>query len=102
MDRPWGQGNIIGAVYTVTQEHLDDYRIDASKKVSVGTRLLCCKHSGDCFYDYKILGHSPLMCKVTIVGETWGYSLSGEARKLTDREFHLLLAGENVNIVGLL
>ncbi|MEE8577293.1 MAG: hypothetical protein V3T31_08550 [candidate division Zixibacteria bacterium] len=101
MDRKWGGGQSIGVIYILSEADNDRFGSHWFKgRIKDGDVVLCVAHTGDCFYDYKlikvygngleVLDDSPRMC---------GYGLGIESEgELTSREFHLLMAGEFVKM----
>lgn len=96
-DREWGGGQEVGTVYLLSVE--DNKRFGShwfAGRIKDGDVALCVEHTGDCFYDYKLLlvfangleiaKDSPGLC-----GYGLGRRVAGE---LSAREYHLLMAGE--------
>ena len=95
-------GRTVGVVYVLDAE-IDNKRFGShwfKGRVKDGDVVLCTEHSGDCFYDYKLIkvyangleihSDSPCIC---------GYTLGRESQAvLTARECCLLMAGEMVHM----
>jgi hypothetical protein len=89
-DRAWGVSAEVGALYRV----VDIARVGHTWKPSVGDLAVCVGHSGDHFYDYKVI--VPMGEDSYMFGKSFGaYSgCADKVRKLSKREYHLLMAGE--------
>jgi len=98
----WRGGRTVGVVYVLDAE-VDNKRFGShwfKGRVKDGDVVLCTEHSGDCFYDYKLIqvyangleicSDSPRICGYTLGRESQGV--------LTAREYHLLMAGEMVQM----
>ena len=94
----WGGGAEIGAVY-VLKSKFDLERVGncwADGKLKIGDRLLCIEKSGDCFYNYRLI--ETRKNKTRLIKPMIGaYQLGKKVgRTLSNRKFHLLLAGETI------
>ena len=93
----WGAGNTIGKVYLAEPE-----RFGINKGVKKGTPCLCVDHTGDCFYYYvpikTYIGKSgKKFISASLNKEFGSYTFGKLAKKqFTNREYHLLLAGETL------
>lgn len=95
MNRQWGRGNTKMGVYIYNEaEHRR--RMGSCKWLpKTGDLVVCCDHAGDCFNDYIAIRKQPNgMYKV--VGEFGAYTFGEMEKKLDKREYHLLMAGEEV------
>lgn len=100
-NRPWGEGQQLGAVYVLSED--DNSRFGShwfKGRVRDGDVVLCTEHSGDCFYNYKLFhvyGNGLMLC--TDSPRMCGYCLGKLAEgELSAREYHLLMAGEMVEM----
>ena len=90
----WRGGNLIGAVYMVEPSRLGLGKFLPRQN----TLALCVEHSGDCFYDYVPLRVHRRWIVADLENTFGSYIFSKESSlKLTNREFHLLLAGEKLS-----
>lgn len=96
----WRGGNSIGSAYLIKRQDVDRVGNCWMKgRLRVGDVVLCKQHSGDCFYDYillEIFGNG-----VRGLGQVnfGSYTFSTELKwKPTEREFHLLCAGESLTV----
>ena len=62
-----------------------------------GDYCVCIEPSGDCFDNYFVI-RKQTNGKHKIVGYFGAYSFGEEIMKLSDRNFHLFLAGEEVDL----
>lgn len=98
IDRQWMTGNAIGKVYVLAEGDLQ--RVGhcwMNGRLLLGDVAMCIRHSGDAFFDYILLDIGSNYVK-GIPGSKFGsYSLSTEDEWMpTDKEFHLLAAGESI------
>lgn len=107
MNRQWGTGAEIGAIYLLEKKDMESYSLgNNSKQPKVGDLCLCVRHSGDCFYSYIVLKSIPSLKRTrnyTLDYYTTGlrfgaYVLGKKVKKLKDKEFHLLLGGIPIEI----
>lgn len=94
----WRKGNEEGCLYILNKNDLS--RIGSSwmkGRLKIGDIVMSLKHSGDCFDDY-ILIHRYHNGLRAIPGSEFGAYSMGEKLKWkpTKREFHMLMAGEDV------
>lgn len=109
MNREWGGNAQIGKAYIVRPVDLGRVGYCWMRgRLKVGDIVLPLRHSGDCFYDYVLaeggdwltLGKNPNVPAFRrIVQDTFGAYQIGDLLSVqpTDREWHLLMAGETVN-----
>ncbi|MBA7710292.1 hypothetical protein ES703_119232 [subsurface metagenome] len=94
----WGEGNDVGCVYIFDKEDLN--RVGncwMDGRLRVGDIVLCVGHSGDCFYDYILIGAGNNFVEGIPDSEFGSYTLSNQLKwKPTNKEFHLLCAGESL------
>lgn len=100
MSRPWGTGNCVGQLYRLTEQDLP--RIGhgwMEGRLRVDDLALCSRHSGDFFFDY-ILVQKYVNGLRGIPESVFGsYALGNEdPLQLTARQFHLLMAGEFIEV----
>lgn len=101
MQGDWGAGNEVGALYVVAKNRLGNNDIQPK----TGVLAVCTVHAGDCFYYYRLLEQ----CK-NVFGEPTtyyslglrfgSYTLRESDMKLTNRQFHLLMAGDTIQLKG--
>jgi|SRR6267142_56543 len=94
-DRPWGHGNKIGEVYVVEENRLGINNHQPKDK----SLALCIEHTGDYFYDYMpiVVDKKGIRAKLNKQFGSYAFRKLSRFRKFSDREFHLLLAGENLS-----
>lgn len=97
-NRNWGVGAKIGSVYLYTDEYKN--RMGASPRLPKNNDLcLCIEHSGDCFYTYTVLNRTKNGLEKSF--KFGAYCFGDSVKTLSERDFHLLLAGETVKVKGL-
>lgn len=90
--RNWGGGRDVGCVIRFTEA--DNHRLGNNEpRVSLrdGDLALCVRHSGDYFYDYRLLVRTP-QDQYTL-GTAFGAYECGMSQKIPGQKFHLLMAG---------
>jgi hypothetical protein len=97
--RDWNKGNEIGSIYLIeTQEDIN--RMGHSwmeGRLKIGDFILCTEHSGDCFNEYVLINLFYNGLNAVLASKFGAYSLGKKTKwQPTSREFHLLLAGEDV------
>ncbi len=95
MSGQWGQGALIKAVYLFDNEA--DRLGHCDKLPKNGDYCLCYKHSGDFFYEYIVIrkGKDGLWGKRFSFG---AYFFGDRKVVLSERKFHLLMAGCKVKL----
>lgn len=103
----WGGGAVIRGIYRLGKDCPE--RVGscwAKGRLREGDLLLCEQHAGDCFYNYWLIDarsvniNGDLVCKLVL--ECIGaYTLGKIVTTLSSRDYHLLLAGETVDIKDL-
>ena len=96
----WNEGNSIGTMYVLEEKDLS--RIGHSwmeGRLRAGDVVLCTAHSGDYFNDYILIDVYSNGINA-ILGASFGAYTMGTPTQWqpSAREYHLLLAGERVNI----
>jgi hypothetical protein len=97
-------GHYPGLVVLLSPE--DNNRLGYNQPVNLkeGDLAMCCKHSGDCFWDYKMIKlsyDSDHQLRFTCGVKFSAYVLGTPYYKQpTEREFHLLMAGETTALTG--
>lgn len=94
-------------IYRVDDERYCNSRIGncwAEGRLKMLDLLLCDKQSGDCFYDYYLIDYTNFRNKLgvhmkLIPYRIGAYKMGEELHTLNDREYHLLMAGEEVEVV---
>lgn len=97
MDRPWGSGASIGTMYKLSKKDLD--RVGScwmSGRLMVGDLVLCIRHSGDCFYDYILVEEGANFYEGIPGSEFGSYTLGTKVKEFSNKEYHLLAAGETI------
>ena len=97
----WGRGNEIGAVYVLNAECTARVGGGWMKgRLRAGDIALCIEHTGDGFFDYILLETGENFVKGIPASRFGSYCFGvGACRWLpSDREFHLLCAGESITI----
>jgi hypothetical protein len=102
--RPWGGNAKIGQIYVYSKKSTMLGHNNLNEKLRDGDLLLCTAHSGDCFYNYRLIRRykskagNPRL-KLVKGFEIGSYQISKESKiKLTERQFHLLMAGLSASI----
>ena len=100
MYRPWGGGGIKKGIYKYDHKR-DEHRMGGCDWLPKdGDICICTDHSGDYFSDYFVVREvKPQEFKK--VGIFSAYNFSEQEGKLSERIFHLLLAGETINSLEL-
>lgn len=92
----WGQGNTIRSIYRY-DDHTHKRRMGCCDWLpSDGDLCVCISHTGDCFNDYFAVRKQE-DGKYKIVGKFGAYVFGRDIGTLTERDFHLLLAGESID-----
>ena len=100
-------GANIGSIYEVRAKY-DLSRVGShwmSGRLKLGDWLVCYRHSGDCFYDYKLV-HNNTCCGATgrrlvkALADVPAYTLGREIHKLNPKQLNLLLEGGAVRLGG--
>lgn len=91
-DREWRGGNSKKVLYRVMPEEVSRCG-HVPHKWKAGDLLIVEEHSGDCFYDYRIVRYRDGALRA--VKKTAGYALS-VGIPISERMYYLLLAGEKV------
>jgi hypothetical protein len=91
----WGRGNSVGTIYFIEEE-----RLGHNERNPKAGLALCVEHSGDYFYDYipVLLDKRPGWVKGALRRKFGSYTFSKRFKKLTGKQFHLLMAGEKVRL----
>ncbi len=97
MNRPWGESAIVGRIYEV---QACDHKLHRATDQPVGQWCLCYKHSGDHFYTYIPLDRDGKSLRLRLTDQFASYSFGMLVTEieLSDRNFHLLCAGETMKI----
>jgi hypothetical protein len=109
-DRPWQTGAHVGQVVALSAR--DNARIGhcwMRGRLRDGDLAIVVRHSGDGFWTYRLLeggahctnGHTPGVAAYSVCrGSDFGAYVCGIPTELqpTERQMHLLLAGESVSI----
>ena len=96
IDRAWRGGNVIGGLYYITEYDLHRVSGWMKGRLRVGDIAMCAQHSGDCFYDYFLMEWGENFMR-GIIGSRFGsYTLSTILMQLSNREYHLIMAGEGL------
>lgn len=102
--REWGTGASIGGLVVFDSEQ-SLQRVGScwmAGRVKVGDVALCISHSGDCFYNYILVEIGGNFIR-GLPGSEFGAYVFGRPIKSwtpTDREHHLLCAGESIIFKG--
>lgn len=91
----WLGGNEIGTIYVVEVARLGSvYSLDSHP--ADRSLALCAKQSGDCFFDYVPLCVKSGQMSANLKARFGAYAFRKAYAQLSDRNFHLLLAGETI------
>lgn len=99
-NRSWGEGAIIGKLYRLVESADLDRVGHCSMRgnLKINDLILCIKHAGDCFYNYILIKEFEKGLKSIPKSEFGAYTIGIPVNiKLTDKEFHLLCAGEFIS-----
>ncbi len=92
MNRPWGNSNAVGALYRAEAGRFDS----AARGVFDGDLVLCVQHTGDHKYDYILVRVVEGRLRGYPDVRIGSYSFHWDpALEISDREYHLLAAGES-------
>ena len=92
----WGFGNSSRNIYRYINYRHKDRMGCCDWLPSDEDLCVCIKHSGDCFDDYFAVRKQE-DGKYKIVGKFGAYVFGSSRGELTERDFHLLLAGESID-----
>ena len=94
--RNWGGGYNVGKLIRLGSKDNDRLGYAQGVVLKDGDLALCIAHSGDWFNSYRLLKKSK--DGKFKLGKLFGAYECGEAVKITSRTFHLLMAGEVVDV----
>ena len=97
INRPWGTGSSIHSLYKYNKKEHKHRLGNSSWKPKDGDLCVCVKHGGDYFYYYTAM-RKQLSGVYKNVGSFGAYVFGEKCGELPDRDFHLLLAGELIDI----
>lgn len=95
MYRRWGAGGTKKAIYKYSDKEHKHRMGSCDWLPKDGDLCICVGHSGDCFSDYVAM-RKTAKGTYEMVGKFGAYNFGKPVGELSDRDYHLLQAGEEI------
>lgn len=98
IDRIWGGGNRIGALYYMRKHDL--HRVGNSfmkGRLHEGDIVMCIAHTGDCFYDYILIEYGQNFIKGILNSRFGAYAMEDTLMEVSEKEYHQIMTGDFVS-----